>query len=225
MSLEPLKEGNENFLIKEEYEKDREKMKELAEKGQNPKYVVISCGDSRIVDPNKLFDQEVGEILHLRNFGNVITDDMLEQLEFALKHFPESLTDIIIMGHTKCGKFAGNDLEAFKNILAGVKKLENSKIIPEKVNLSSSMLDLSSGKVKFIEKQHDFENDSKPNNNKENDSQQNNRQTNNMEKKDNKPNDGKENNNEQKNNNKKSYPFRVKPKLSRDISIGKSEGK
>ena len=72
--------------------------------GQTPKALVITCADSRI-NTRELFKAEAGEILVLRNAGNVVPPDA-HRGEAATIELAVSLLkvrDIILIGHTYCG--------------------------------------------------------------------------------------------------------------------------
>lgn len=82
--------------------------KKLSERGQHPKALVIACSDSR-VDPALMFDQDPGDLFVVRNVANVVppyepnpgyhgTSAALEFAVLGLK-----VTDIIVLGHAKCG--------------------------------------------------------------------------------------------------------------------------
>ena len=45
--------------------------KKLADRGQDPKALVIACSDSR-VDPTLMFDQDPGDLFIVRNVANVV---------------------------------------------------------------------------------------------------------------------------------------------------------
>ena len=72
---------------------------ELA-KGQHPPAIVLSCSDSR-VPPEIVFDQGLGDLFVVRVAGNVVDDDVLGSIEYAVEHLGSSL--IIVMGHQSCG--------------------------------------------------------------------------------------------------------------------------
>ena len=72
--------------------------------GQSPKALVITCADSRI-NTRELLMAEAGEILVLRNAGNVVPPDA-HRGEAATIELAVSLLrvqDIILIGHTYCG--------------------------------------------------------------------------------------------------------------------------
>lgn len=100
-SLEALKEGNTRFVAgkpspKEDYLSDRERLSQ----GQHPFAVVLCCSDSRVV-PEILFDQKLGDLFVIRNAGNVVDDDVLGSIEYAVEHLETPL--VVVLGHSCCG--------------------------------------------------------------------------------------------------------------------------
>jgi carbonic anhydrase len=82
--------------------------KDLSDKGQNPKVMVISCSDSR-VDPSIILQSSPGELFVVRNVANLIppceentgyhgTSAALEFAVLTLK-----VEHIIMLGHSRCG--------------------------------------------------------------------------------------------------------------------------
>lgn len=69
-------------------------------KGQHPFAVVVSCSDSRVV-PEIVFDQGLGDLFVIRTAGEVVDDDALGSIEYAVEHLGSSL--IVVLGHTRCG--------------------------------------------------------------------------------------------------------------------------
>ncbi|CAD8211435.1 unnamed protein product [Paramecium pentaurelia] len=93
--------GNKNYVQKK-LAQDPDYFSKLA-KGQNPKYLLIGCSDSR-APPNELTETDPGEIFIHRNIANVvnITDLNLNcVVQYAVEHL--KVHNIIIMGHTFCG--------------------------------------------------------------------------------------------------------------------------
>jgi carbonic anhydrase len=80
----------------------------LAERGQNPRVLVIACSDSR-VDPATIFDVGPGELFVIRNVANLAPP--YEQgggyhgasaaIEFAVEHL--KVETILVLGHAQCG--------------------------------------------------------------------------------------------------------------------------
>jgi len=62
--------------------------------------VVLGCIDSR-VPIEKIFQAKPGELLVLKNAGNIITSDVLRSILVAIYEINAKF--IIIMGHTDCG--------------------------------------------------------------------------------------------------------------------------
>lgn len=100
-ALEILKSGNDQFSkgavnldVRESTRKD------LAENGQHPHTVVITCSDSR-VSPELIFDLGIGEEFVIRTAGNVVSSYEIGSVEYAVEHLNASL--ILVMGHSQCG--------------------------------------------------------------------------------------------------------------------------
>lgn len=76
------------------------KLKELAEKGQSPFAIVLTCSDSRI--PTEIiFDQGFGDLFVIRVAGNVVAPSIIGSIEFAASSFGTPLC--VVMGHSQCG--------------------------------------------------------------------------------------------------------------------------
>lgn len=100
-AIELLKEGNARFVSgtlvpKDHYEEDRKRLSE----GQHPFAVVLCCSDSRVV-PEILFDQQLGDLFVIRNAGNVVDEDVLGSVEYAVEHLGSPL--VVVLGHSRCG--------------------------------------------------------------------------------------------------------------------------
>ena len=100
-ALELLKAGNSRFVSgaltpKDDYAALREKLSA----GQHPFAVVLCCSDSRVV-PEIIFDQKLGDLFVIRNAGNVVDDDVLGSIEYAVEHLGTPL--VVVLGHSCCG--------------------------------------------------------------------------------------------------------------------------
>ena len=76
----------------------------LAQDGQRPQVMVITCADSRILlDP--LVNSEPGIVFALRNVGNLVPDDDSTSVASAVDYAISALhvPDIVVMGHAECG--------------------------------------------------------------------------------------------------------------------------
>lgn len=74
--------------------------KDLAQNGQKPHTVVITCSDSR-VPPELIFNSGLGEVFVIRTAGNVVGDYEIGSVEYAVDHLNSPL--VLVMGHTQCG--------------------------------------------------------------------------------------------------------------------------
>ena len=96
-----LKAGNQRFISdkSEVINVNSARRKEL-EKGQHPYATVISCSDSRVT-PALVFNSGLGDIFDIRLAGNVVDDDALGSVEYAVEHLHTPV--IVVMGHENCG--------------------------------------------------------------------------------------------------------------------------
>lgn len=99
--LQILIDGNKRFVDEklEHPHQDAKRRKEIAEK-QKPFAVILSCADSR-VPPEVVFDQGLGDIFVVRVAGNIISDEVLGSIEYAVEHLHVKL--LVVLGHEKCG--------------------------------------------------------------------------------------------------------------------------
>jgi carbonic anhydrase len=76
------------------------KTKELAQHGQKPFCIILTCSDSRI--PIELiFDRGLGDLFVIRNFGNLVDPLVIASIEYAVLHFGIEL--ILVMSHSWSG--------------------------------------------------------------------------------------------------------------------------
>ncbi|MFC7395802.1 carbonic anhydrase [Chelatococcus sp. GCM10030263] len=87
---------------------ERERYRQLAEKGQKPEIMVIGCCDSR-VSPEVIFDASPGELFVVRNVANLVPPyetggdyhGTSAALEFAVQAL--RVKHIVVLGHASCG--------------------------------------------------------------------------------------------------------------------------
>lgn len=78
----------------------------LAENGQSPKALMISCADSRIV-PEHIMQADPGDLFVCRNAGNIVppfatqNGGVSSTVEYAVLGL--GVRDIIVCGHSDCG--------------------------------------------------------------------------------------------------------------------------
>lgn len=99
-ALDRLKEGNHRFT--QNYCEQHNYREEVASAatGQWPFAVVLSCIDSR-TSPSIIFDQSIGDFFNTRVAGNVVNNDVLASMEYAVKYAGAKL--VVVLGHTNCG--------------------------------------------------------------------------------------------------------------------------
>lgn len=68
--------------------------------GQHPFATIVCCADSRVC-PEFIFDQRPGTIFEIRNAGNVVDDDVMASIEYAVEHLHTPV--IVVLGHKGCG--------------------------------------------------------------------------------------------------------------------------
>jgi carbonic anhydrase len=72
---------------------------QLEAEGQRPFAVVVACSDSR-VPPELIFNQGLGNLIVVRTAGNIVNEENLASIEYAVEHLKASL--IVVLGHTHC---------------------------------------------------------------------------------------------------------------------------
>jgi carbonic anhydrase len=83
---------------------------ELLSQGQKPRFLFITCSDSRI-DPNLITQTEPGEMFIIRNAGNIIppygatNGGEGASVEYAIHAL--GIQDVIVCGHSHCGAMKG----------------------------------------------------------------------------------------------------------------------
>lgn len=173
-ALKELKEGNEEFISGN----TAELRADLAENGQAPYAVVITCSDSRVA-PEVLFNTTMGEIFTIRTAGNVVDEFEIGSVEYGVEHLGAPL--VVVMGHSNCGAVSaalGGEAEgSIQNIIdeitpsvAEAKKIETDEsavsALAENLNIQNTIQKLrtstilshleSEGDVKIIGAKYDI---------------------------------------------------------------------
>ena len=100
-ALVRLKNGNQRFRDdKPRHNNEKSSWRSLLVKTQNPFATIVGCSDSR-VPPELIFDEGFGELFTIRLAGNIIAEDVLGSLEYAVSHLHTRL--IVVLGHEGCG--------------------------------------------------------------------------------------------------------------------------
>lgn len=129
-ALQMLKDGNARFLtdtsiLRNINQERRDSLKE----GQSPYAVIVSCSDSRVT-PTTVFNAGLGEIFDVRLAGNVVDDDALGSIEYAVEHLNTPL--IVVMGHQSCGAVTAT----YNEVVKGEKATGNMESFVEKITPS-----------------------------------------------------------------------------------------
>ncbi|HJZ53705.1 MAG TPA: carbonic anhydrase [Gemmataceae bacterium] len=69
---------------------------------QRPFAAVLGCADAR-VPTEMVFGQNTNDLFVVRVAGNVLGDECLGSLDYALAHLGEGLKLVVVLGHSRCG--------------------------------------------------------------------------------------------------------------------------
>ena len=97
---ELLVEGNKRFVNNLKIDHDHLEMINETREGQHPFAVILSCMDSR-TSTELIFDQGLGDIFSIRVAGNIVNNDILASIEYAVKYVGSKV--LMVLGHTECG--------------------------------------------------------------------------------------------------------------------------
>ena len=139
------------------FAQEKDHFERLAKEGQSPKYMIISCVDSR-VDPNAIFKSKAGEMLVHRNIANIVPpysqltehSGTIAAIEFGVTAL--NIKNIIIIGHSGCGGIKNGYHMCHEN------NFDVNSSISNWLELLRPVYDKISGegkdeKVKFMEKE------------------------------------------------------------------------
>ena len=100
-ALKKLMNGNQRYVHnKRIFPHQNKRQISAIAKGQHPFTIVLGCSDSR-VPPELLFDQGFGDIFDIRIAGNIIDDNVIASMEYAVAELKVPL--IFVLGHERCG--------------------------------------------------------------------------------------------------------------------------
>ena len=100
-ALARLKNGNQRFVDdKPRHNHEKASWRSLLVETQKPFATVVGCSDSR-VPPELIFDVGFGDLFTIRLAGNIIAEDVIGSVEYAVAHLHTRL--IVILGHEGCG--------------------------------------------------------------------------------------------------------------------------
>ncbi|HOZ78955.1 MAG TPA: carbonic anhydrase [Ferruginibacter sp.] len=99
-AYEILVEGNQRFINNLNTDHDHLELINQTREGQFPFAVILSCMDSR-TSVELIFDQGLGDLFSIRVAGNIVNNDILASLEYAVKYVGSKI--LVVLGHTECG--------------------------------------------------------------------------------------------------------------------------
>ena len=97
---ELLVEGNKRFVNNLNNDHQHLEMINETREGQYPFAVILSCMDSR-TSVELIFDQGLGDLFSIRVAGNIVNDDIIASIEYAVKYVGSKV--LMVLGHTACG--------------------------------------------------------------------------------------------------------------------------
>ncbi len=97
---ELLVEGNKRFVNALNTDHDHLELINQTREGQFPFAVILSCMDSR-TSVELIFDQGLGDLFSIRVAGNIVNDDIIASIEYAVKYVGSKV--LMVLGHTECG--------------------------------------------------------------------------------------------------------------------------
>ncbi|MGL5069391.1 MAG: carbonic anhydrase [Sarcina sp.] len=122
-----LKEGNQRFVKNDsELVNISSERREILKNGQHPYATLVSCSDSRVT-PSLVFNAGLGEIFDVRLAGNVVDQDAMGSIEYAVDHLQCPL--VVVMGHQNCGAVTA----AYNDIVKGEKVSGNMQAIVNEI--------------------------------------------------------------------------------------------
>lgn len=103
-ALARLKLGNQRFMDDlPRHAHEKASWRSLLVESQKPFATVVGCSDSR-VPPELIFDVGFGDLFTIRLAGNIIAEDVIGSLQYAVAHLHTPL--VVILGHEGCGAVA-----------------------------------------------------------------------------------------------------------------------
>jgi carbonic anhydrase len=97
---ELLVEGNKRFISNLKADHDHLEVINQTREGQYPFAVILSCMDSR-TSVELIFDQGLGDLFSIRVAGNIVNNDIIGSIEYAIKYVGTKV--LMVLGHTECG--------------------------------------------------------------------------------------------------------------------------
>jgi carbonic anhydrase len=99
-TLQALLAGNRHYMADEARHPHQHAGRRIeTAKAQHPVAIILGCADSR-VPPEVVFDQGLGDLFVVRDAGNIVSNEVLGSIEYAVEHGTKL---IVVLGHQRCG--------------------------------------------------------------------------------------------------------------------------
>jgi carbonic anhydrase len=135
-ALARLKNGNRRFMEdKSLHLHEKASWRNQLVESQKPFATVLGCSDSR-VPPELVFDVGFGDLFTIRLAGNIIAEDVIGSLQYAVAHLKTPL--VVILGHEGCGAVTAT----VEKILHKTKELEHIEALIQLIKPGLKKLDL-----------------------------------------------------------------------------------
>ena len=136
-----------------QFEENKVWYKRLADEGQKPRAMIISCCDSR-VHATSIFGADMGEFFIHRNIANLVPPFKADMeyhgtsaaVEYAIKNL--KIPHLIVLGHSNCGGIKGGYEQFQKNDQDNL--LERSFVSQWLKILAPAIKNLKEGKTKEL---------------------------------------------------------------------------
>lgn len=135
-SLIRLKNGNRRFMDdKPSHAHETASWRSLLVERQKPFAAILGCSDSR-VPPELVFDVGFGDLFTIRLAGNIIAEDVIGTLQYAVAHLHTPL--VVVLGHEGCGAVAAT----VEEMLRGPQELAHIESLIKLIKPGLTKLDL-----------------------------------------------------------------------------------
>ena len=143
-ALARLKQGNRRFINDEpRHSHEKASWRSLLVDGQKPFATIVGCSDSR-VPPELIFDVGFGDLFTIRLAGNIIAEDVIGSLQYAVAHLHTPL--IVILGHEGCGAV----IATVEEMLDEVREPEHIESLIKSIKPGLKNLDLNTGRATLL---------------------------------------------------------------------------
>jgi carbonic anhydrase len=131
-----LKSGNRRFMEgKPRHGHEEASWRNQLAESQKPFATILGCSDSR-VPPELIFDVGFGDLFTIRLAGNIIAEDVIGSLQYAMAHLKTPL--VVVLGHEGCGAVTAT----VEEMLNKVKELEHIEALIQLIKPGLEGLDL-----------------------------------------------------------------------------------